>query len=103
MNISELTDMLVISSQQYNQAKFNPWWNGNHEEAIYRYSTFSKEALQNARDCLAECGKDALLSPVGDMGLNLFHLSVWHNFHDIVKELLCDGRINREDINRPDG
>ena len=89
MNISELTDMLVISSQQYNQAKFNPWWNGNHEEAIYRYSTFSKEALQNARDCLAECGKDALLSPVGDMGLNLFHLSVWHNLCS-----KCCARIN---------
>ena len=40
MNINELTDMLVTSSQQYNQAKFHPWWEGNHEEAIYRYSIF---------------------------------------------------------------
>ena len=102
MNINELTDMLVTSSQQYNQAKYNPWWKGNHHEAIYRYSIFSGETLQDARDCLAECGKDSLLSPVGDMGLNLFHLLVWHNFHDIVRELLCSGKISHDGINLPD-
>ena len=34
MNIKELTDLLVTSSQRYSQAKFIPWWEGNHEEAI---------------------------------------------------------------------
>ena len=52
MNINELTDMLVTSSQQYNQAKFHPWWEGNHEEAIYRYSIFSGKTLQDARECV---------------------------------------------------
>ena len=102
MNISELTDLLVTSSEQCNQTKFNPWWDGNHKDAIYRYSIFSAETLQNARDCLAGCEKEALLSPVGSMGLNLFHLLVWHNFRDIVEEMLRDGRAGREEINKPD-
>lgn len=103
MNINELTDMLVTSSQQYSQVKFNPWWKGDHKEAIYRYSIFSGETLEDARDCLAGCGTETLLSPVGDMGLGLFHLLVWHNFYDIVEELLTDGKISREEINLPDG
>ena len=51
MNQKELTDMLVESSQQYSQAKFNPWWEGNHEEAIYRYSIFSEETLRDVGAC----------------------------------------------------
>lgn len=103
MNISELTDMLVTSSQQYNQAKFNPWWEGDHKEAIYRYSVFSGKNLEDVRDCVAGCGKEELLSPVGDVGLTLFHLLVWHNFYDVVKELLDSGKIGGEEINRTDG
>ena len=103
MNISELTDMLVTSSQQYNQAKFNPWWEGDHKEAIYRYSVFSEKNLEDVRDCVAGCGKEELLSPVGDVGLTLFHLLVWHNFYDVVKELLDSGKIGGEEINRTDG
>lgn len=102
MNMNELTDMLVKSSQQYNQAKFNPWWEGNHEEAIYRYNIFSKETLQNAGDCVAGCGKEELFAPVGNVGLGLFHLLVWHNFYDAVEELFRSGKIGREEIDRTD-
>lgn len=103
MNISELTDMLVESSQQYNQAKFNPWWEGDHKEAIYRYSIFSGKELEEARDCAAGCGKEELFSPVGDVGLTLFHLLVWHNFRDVVEDLLGSGKAGIKEINMPDG
>lgn len=102
MSINEITDMLVKSSQQYNQAKFNPWWEGDHEEAIYRYSVFSPETLQNVRDCVAGCDRQEILSPVGGMGLNLFHLLVWHNFYDTVEELLREGKISGQEIDTPD-
>ena len=97
MNISELTDMLVTSSQQYNQAKFNPWWEGDHKEAIYRYSIFSEKDLEGARDCVAGCGKEEIFSPVGEVGLTLFHLLVWHNFQDVVKDLLDSGKAGRDE------
>ncbi len=103
MNISELTDMLVTSSQQYNQAKFNPWWEGDHKEAIYRYSIFSEKDLEGARDCVAGCGKEEIFSPVGEVGLTLFHLLVWHNFQDVVKDLLDSGKAGRDEVNMPDG
>lgn len=102
MNISELTDMLVTSSQQYSQAKFIPWWEGNHEEAIYRYDVFSGETLQDARDCAAGCKKEEVLSPVGNMGVTLFHLLVWHNFYDVVEDLLRAGMVGGEEIDRTD-
>ncbi len=102
MSLDELKDMLVKSSENYPQARFNPWWEANHEEEIYHYSIFSEDTLQDARDCVSDCSKEALLLPVGSMGLNLFHLLVWHNFHDIVKALLDDGRIGREELNKPD-
>ncbi len=102
MNISELTDMLVQSSQQYSQAKCNPWWEGDHEEAIYRYDIFSGQTLEDVRKCIAGCGKEEILAPVGHLGLNLFHLLVWHNFYDTVEELLRGGKISGSEIDRTD-
>ena len=102
MNINELTDMLVTSSQQYNQAKFHPWWEGNHEEAIYRYSIFSGKTLQDARECVAGCKKEEVLSPVGNAGVTLFHLLVWHNFYDVVEDLLRAKMVGAEEIDRTD-
>ena len=52
MNIKELTDLLVTSSQRYSQAKFIPWWEGNHEEAIYCYDIFPEETVRDARACI---------------------------------------------------
>lgn len=98
MDIGGLTDMLVESSQQYPQAKCNPWWEGNHEEAIYRYNIFSRETLRDVRDCVAGCGKEELFSPVGCKGLTLFHLLVWHNFYDTVEELLRSGKVSGEEV-----
>lgn len=103
MNLKELTDMLVESSQQYSRAKFNPWWEGNHEEAIYRYSIFSKETLKDVGAYVAECGTEELFAPVGSLGLTLFHLLVWHNFLDAVEEALQSGKVGREEIDRRDG
>lgn len=95
--------MLVESSQQYSQAKFNPWWEGNHEEAIYRYDIFSEETLKDVGACVAECGTEELFAPVGSLGLTLFHLLVWHNFSDAVEEALQSGKVGREEIDRRDG
>lgn len=102
MNIKELTDLLVTSSQRYSQAKFIPWWEGNHEEAIYCYDIFPEETVRDARACIEGCSKEELISPVGRYGLTLFHLLVWHNFYDTVEHLLSQGRIGREEINMPD-
>lgn len=101
MNVKELTDLLVESSQRNNSAKFIPWWEGNHKEAIYYYDIFEDEEVQEAEACLADCGKEMLLTTGGYYGLTLFHLLIWHNFYDAVEKILCDGRI-KEEINMPD-
>lgn len=101
MDIKELTDQLVASSENYNQRIFIPWWEANHEEFIYHYNIMEEETVQAAQACLAECGKEDLLSPVGKMGLTLFHLLVWHNFYGPVEEMLRDGRVPEADV--PDG
>lgn len=103
MHINELTEMLVESSQHFNRTKFIPWWEGDHEEAIYRYEIFSEETRQEVRDCTAECGKEELLAPVGSMGLSLFHLLVWHNFYDVVEELFGSGKLGKEEVDIRDG
>ena len=73
MDIKELTDLLVTSSEIFNQAKFIPWWEGDHENAIYAYNMLPAETVQEADACIAACGKEELLSPAGKMGLTLFH------------------------------
>lgn len=102
MNINDLTNLLVTSSERANQSRFIPWWEADHEELIYRYDMLEDQTIQDAESCLAECGKEQLLAPVGKAGLTLFHLLVWHNFHDPVEKMLCDGRIGAGDIDTPD-
>lgn len=101
MDAKELLDLLVISSQRTNSAKYIPWWEGNHEEAIYCYDIFEEKEVKEAEICLADCGKETLLTTGGYYGLTLFHLLIWHNFYDAVEKMLCDGRI-KEEINMPD-
>ena len=39
MDIKELTDLLVTSSQRTNQSKFIPWWEDDGENWRYRYDS----------------------------------------------------------------
>lgn len=102
MNITELTDLLVTSSQQFSQARFIPWWEDDYENCSYYYSILREETVQDANACLAACGREELLSPAGRYGLSLFHLCVWHNFYDAVDHMLRDGKITGDDVNLPD-
>ncbi len=102
MDLKELTELLVTSSEQFNQTKFIPWWEGDHENFTYKYNILPEETVQDAQDIIAVCGKDALLSPVGSLGLTLFHLLVWHNFYASVEKMLDDGRVEGENVNLPD-
>lgn len=102
MDLKELTDLLVTSSQRFNQTKFIPWWDGNHEDFTYQYEILPQETVQDAENIIAACGQEELLSPVGDMGLTLFHLLVWHHFYEAVEKMLCDGRVDGGNVNLPD-
>lgn len=102
MDIRELTDILVKSSQRTNQSKYIPWWEDDFENCIYRYDIFGEEEVRAMEACIAECGREALTAPVGSYGLTLLHLLVWHNFYDAVSKLLCEGKIEGEEINMPD-
>lgn len=102
MDIKEFTDLLVTSSENFNQAKFIPWWEGDHENAIYAYDILPAETVQAGNVCIAACGKEELLSPVGRLGLTLFHLLVWHNFYEAVKKLLLSEETATEAVNLPD-
>ena len=86
MDIKELTDLLVTSSQRTNQSKFIPWWEDDFENCIYRYDILKPEIVQEANTCLEECGKEVLLAPTGTYGLTLFHLLIWHNFYNAVEK-----------------
>lgn len=102
MNRIELTDLLVTSCQQYSQAKFIPWWEDDYENSGYWYEIFEQKTIEEVKICIAACEKEELLAPVSRIGLTLFHLLVWHNFYDVVKELLCSGTITEEEVNLPD-
>ncbi len=102
MDRKELTDLLVTSSECCNQSRFIPWWEVDHENCIYRYNMLEDKIIQEAESCLAECGKEELLAPVGKVGLTLFHLLVWHNFYGVVEKVLCDGRVEGEDVDVTD-
>ena len=102
MTKTELTDLLVSSSENINQCKFIPWWVEDYENYTYHYYILDKETVQKADSCAAEYGTNELLSPVGSWGLTLFHLLVLHNFYSAVEKMLCDGRINEADVNTPD-
>ena len=102
MDVKELTDLLVASSEDFYQMKFIPWWEEDYEKHTYKYKVMEKETMQDAQACLAECGKEELLTPAGKYGLTLFHLAVWHNFYDAVEEMLCDGRIEGAEVDVTD-
>ena len=102
MNLQELTELLVTSSEHFNQTKFIPWWEGNHEDFTYKYSILPAKTVEEAESLIAECGTEELLAPVGSIGLTLFHLLVWHNFYDAVKKMLCDGRVEGGNVDLPD-
>ena len=102
MDIKELTDLLVTSSQQINQCKFIPWWNDDFESSIYWYTIIHPNIVTDAESCIAECPKETLLKPVGSYGLSLFHLLVWHNFYDAVKSILDDQQTEEKAVNLPD-
>ncbi len=102
MDVKELTELLVESSEKFNRARFIPWWEGNHKDAAYQYDMLEEKTIKEAEECLAECGKEALLSTTGGAGLSLFHLLVWHNFYGTVEKILSDGRIEGDEVNLPD-
>lgn len=102
MDIKELTNWLVKSSESSNQQEFIPWWEDDFENATYYYDMISPDAAEDAKACAAECGREELLSPVGRAGLTLFHLLVWHNFYDSVEKALLDGRVSGEDVDITD-
>ncbi len=102
MNLQELTDLLVTSSQQVNRSKFIPWWEDSFEDSTYRYDILKPEVVQESEACLATCSRDMLLAPVGSYGLTLLHLLVWHSFHDILKEIFQRGTLTQKDVNQPD-
>ena len=102
MNIKELTDLLVTSSQRTNQSQFIPWWEDDFEKSLYWYTIFPPKTVADAESILAECPKETLLAPVGTYGLSLFHLLVWHNFYDAVKKMLDEKKIDEKDLNLPD-
>lgn len=102
MDRKELTDLLAASSEGSNQRKFIPWWEVEDESCIYMYDIFDDAMIRETEACLAECGSEDLLAPVGKAGLTLFHLLVWHNFYGLVEKMLCDGRVKGEDVDIPD-
>lgn len=104
MDIKKLTELLVESSEIYSQAKAVPWWEVDLEDgSIYFENTiFSKDTVEEVNACAAECAKEELLSPVGNAGLTLFHLLVWHNFLDAVEQMFRDGKADAEAVNLTD-
>ena len=102
MDLQELTELLVTSSEKFNRTKFIPWWEDDYENCIYAYDIMPPDTVREAEGIIAECGRDELLSPVGNIGLTLFHLLVWHNFYDAVEKMLCDGRVEGDNVDLPD-
>lgn len=100
MDIKELTTTLgsYITSSRY---KFVPWWEGDHENAMYRYSIFKPEEIEAAESCIAGCSKDDLMATSGSSGMPLFHLLVWHNFYGAVEHILNDESLGI-DVNMAD-
>lgn len=87
MNENELTELLVQSCES-NRNKYIPWWNIDIEHSMYRYDIFSKEETDRITECVSRCSRESLLAPVGNLGLTIFHLLVWHNFYDAVQHAL---------------
>ncbi len=104
MDVKELTNILTTSATMANQRNFIPWWEDDFENCIYRYRIFSKNVIADVESCAAQCSGETLLAPgiQGSYGLTLFHLLVWHNFFDAVKDILDSKRISGRDVDQPD-
>ena len=100
MDIKELTEKLLQSAEG-NRGKYVPWWEDDFENCIYRYDIFSKEDIQNVEESVKTWERSQLFAPVGSLGFTLFHLFVWHNFYDIVEQILED-KPEYEEINCTD-
>lgn len=98
MDVKELTNLLISNSES-NRCKFIPWWEDDFENCMYRYDLFKEEEIQNVEACVAECGKEALLAPVGSYGFTLFHLIVWLNFYHAAETIITDGNLDEKEIN----
>lgn len=48
MNLQELTELLVTSSEQFNQTKFIPWRESNHKDFTYKYHIWPVETVKEA-------------------------------------------------------
>ncbi len=104
MDIKKLAELLVESSEIYSQARCIPWWQINQKTAdeFVEYNCFPPKIVKEVNTCVAECGKEELLSPVGQGGFTLFHLLVWHNFYDAVEGMLRNEIIGKEAIDLTD-
>ena len=102
MDVKELSDLLVTSSEKYGEYKFIPWWEENYEDCFYQYDMFKAETIQDAEECLETCLKEDLLSPIGRGGYTLFHLLVWHNFYNCVEKMFLSGKITDSDVDIAD-
>ena len=104
MDVKELTNLLTTSATMANQRNFIPWWEDDFENCIYRYRIFPKNVIADVESCAAQCSGETLLAPgiQGSYGLTLFHLLVWHNFFDAVKDILDSKRISGRDVDQPD-
>ncbi len=103
MDLKELTNLLVESSEQFCRTRFIPWWEEDPENPLDEYSIFPKETVEDAERCVASCEKEELLAPVGNLGLSLFHLLVWHHFYRAVESILQEGKITKDAVDTPDG
>ena len=74
MEMKELIELLVKSSENFSSTSFIPWWDGDHKNTFYYYNMFEDHVVKEVEEGIGECGKEMLLSPVGKVGLTLFHL-----------------------------
>ncbi|MDE6550820.1 MAG: ankyrin repeat domain-containing protein [Clostridia bacterium] len=95
MNINELTDLLVKSGEIGREDKYIAWWDEN-PEGMYRYHLFKQEQIADIKACVASAQASELTAPCGTNKFTLFHLLVWHNFYDAVKDILERKVVNVE-------
>lgn len=101
MDIKELTNTLEASIEG-SRYKYIPWWDGDFDNAMYRYNMFTEQEIQEAEECIADCGRDTLTGTSGKLGMSLFHLLVWHNFYGALGKIL-DSEAADIDVNIADG
>ncbi|MDE6401553.1 MAG: ankyrin repeat domain-containing protein [Clostridiales bacterium] len=87
MNISELTNLLVKSSEDGRNSKYIAWWDED-PNGMYRYDLFKPTESAEIEDCVASAQPSDLTSPCGTNKFTLFHLLVWHNFYNAVTIIL---------------